>query len=326
MVLDGTADNVVLTHALPGLEVLEVHPERIAEVYQVWNRTYSFSAIYRPDEGKGRRELKPEKRDGLNAFLGALGEQVALLGPQGLVDDLDHPEALSAHFNGLRGLDRFKHCTAGVVVSRLQPPAYEVERLARALFPYEQMELTGEMVQQPAGYRLRSGARKGVMSWTMPDPLAQRALHQIREAEVTQAIDRLRLIHREKPCPIYVLGNLPLDLTVDYLIRDPLEDYRLWVLLCRAGWTLPLLPAYVLHVGRDLFHDNKAARDWLSRRVRPRLAELHPWLRVVPMERWDAVLEPRMPVRFDVLTAARDDLEMIRHLGDNWGLTAWMVR
>jgi hypothetical protein len=330
MVMDGTADTVTMTHVLPKLQTTEVHPARVAEVYQVWDRTYSYHSIFEPRENGRARRLKQEVREGIETFLRLLeyqGHRVALLGPLDAVEAITHPEpeagaddAQKAHFGALRGLDRLKDCTAGVVFSRLQPTAYEVERMSRALFPFEELDLTGDMVQQPRGYRMADGREIGVKTWIMPDPLAQRVLHQIRESEIVQAIDRLRLIHRREPCPVYILGNTPVDITVDHIMRDPVIDPRLFKLLCRCGWTLPLLPACCLHIGRDMFRTRKQAQDWLVRTVRPALRrELPPGLRQVVVSKllWT---QGKLPRTFEVLTAADDDAAVERALIDAWGM------
>ena len=61
-----------------------------------------------------------------------------------------------------------------------------------------------------------------------PDPRAQVLLEQIREAETTQAIDRLRLVHKPKgprSPRVFILSNIPVDIEVDQLFRW--EQYQL---------------------------------------------------------------------------------------------------
>jgi hypothetical protein len=51
-----------------------------------------------------------------------------------------------------------------------------------------------------------------------PDPRVQAVVEQPREAEMLQAIDRLRLIHTEKRKTVYILCSVPLDIPVDELV------------------------------------------------------------------------------------------------------------
>ena len=43
-------------------------------------------------------------------------------------------------------------------------------------------------------------------------------VEQIREAEMIQVIDRLRLIHTEKRKTVYILCSIPLNLPIDELV------------------------------------------------------------------------------------------------------------
>jgi hypothetical protein len=51
-----------------------------------------------------------------------------------------------------------------------------------------------------------------------PDRRVQAVVEQVREAEMVQAIDRLRLIHSEREKLVLILCNIPLDLPIDELV------------------------------------------------------------------------------------------------------------
>ncbi len=70
-------------------------------------------------------------------------------------------------------------------------------------------------MNEPRGYR---GIQRGsVPVQTHPDWRAQLLLEQVREAESEQALDRLRLLRGEgKQRQVYILSNVPLNVTVDY--------------------------------------------------------------------------------------------------------------
>ena len=61
-------------------------------------------------------------------------------------------------------------------------------------------------------YLMRDGSTKLVNVAAHPDPRVQAVVEQGREAEMVQAIDRLRLIHNAKRKMVYILCNVPLDL------------------------------------------------------------------------------------------------------------------
>jgi hypothetical protein len=73
-------------------------------------------------------------------------------------------------------------------------------------------------------------------------------VEQVREAEMVQAVDRLRLIHSPREKTVVILCNIPLDLPVDELVtwRELAGDDRLEEApaLCEEnGWdALPLAP------------------------------------------------------------------------------------
>ncbi len=75
----------------------------------------------------------------------------------------------------------------------------------------------GRYPELPLGYRMRDGSPKGVLTPIHPDRRVQRVLELIRENELVQAIDRLRLIHSDRCKRVIILCNIPLDITVDEL-------------------------------------------------------------------------------------------------------------
>jgi hypothetical protein len=76
---------------------------------------------------------------------------------------------------------------------------------------------------------MRSGGTKGAEVSVHPDPRVQAVAEQSREAEMLQAIDRLRLIHSEKRKTVYILCSIPLDIPIDELVtwRQLTGDRRL---------------------------------------------------------------------------------------------------
>src|SRR5262249_29593258 len=108
---------------------------------------------------------------------------------------------------------------------RPQPNVTDLETKTRALFYKDPRPIaclepneSGKLIlpKEKRAYRTQGCRTQEVDIEVHPDPLCALILHQIREAEVVQAIDRARLIHRatDKPCRVLVLTNVVLPLTV----------------------------------------------------------------------------------------------------------------
>lgn len=257
--LDASADPVILDRLFPNLKIHEAKVAQNAYVTQVWDKSFSKSAI------KKDAQYTQHIEDFIWMVESRFGSTAVITGK-------DHAEVLNpdwgAHYNALRGLDHLKDVNAGVVISRVQPRAWDVEAVARALFPHECMALTGEYVRRPAGYRMRSGERVGIVEFYHPDPLCNRVLLQLREAESAQGVGRLRLVHRKETAPVFVLNNLPLDLTVDRQVRwrDLVgEGGRLARGLRRTGGVLPLSADWLHAALPEIWKSKSAAANWIRR-------------------------------------------------------------
>jgi hypothetical protein len=119
-------------------------------------------------------------------------------------------------------------------------------------------------------YRMRDGSRHSVKVKVHLDPRVQAVVEQIREAEMVQAIDRLRLIHSEREKTVFILCNIPLDIQVDELVtwRQLAGDGRLVKALeaCEEnGWeALLLVPGELTRLFPELWGTEKAAEHWLG--------------------------------------------------------------
>src|SRR6266851_1643571 len=107
---------------------------------------------------------------------------------------------------------------------------------------------------------------------------------QTREAEMVQAIDRLRLIHSAREKTVYILCNIPLDIPVDELVtwRELAGDDRLTgaMALCEEnGWdALPLAPTELTRLFPELWGTEKAAERWLSKNpLDPLISTIRLW-------------------------------------------------
>jgi hypothetical protein len=120
-------------------------------------------------------------------------------------------------------------------------------------------------------YTMRDGGRCQVRVRVHPDRRVQAVVEQTREAEMVQAIDRLRLIHSAREKTVYVLCNIPLDIPVDELVtwRELVGDSRLADALAACeerGWgALSLAPNKLNHLFPELWSTARAAERWLSK-------------------------------------------------------------
>jgi hypothetical protein len=131
------------------------------------------------------------------------------------------PHVQTAHFGALRGLNAYEHCETAVVMGREQPSAQAIEALTRpfcATDPEPFLPI-GEYGLQSRGRRMRNGGANVVEVQVHSDPRCQAMLEQVREAEIAQAIDRVRPVFNRRR--IIVLTNLALDLTVDHALTWP---------------------------------------------------------------------------------------------------------
>jgi hypothetical protein len=162
-----------------------------------------------------------------------------------------------AHFGNIRGTNEFKDHEIVIILGREQPSVRDAERRAMAIWYDTTKPIrcikpgpgVKRLVQYPRRarfYTLRDGSQLHVEVRVHPDRRVQAVVEQTREAEMVQAIDRLRLIHSAREKRVYILCNIPLAILVDELItwQELLGDNRLAeaLELCEEeGWeALPL--------------------------------------------------------------------------------------
>jgi hypothetical protein len=187
-------------------------------------------------------------------------------GAQPLISIPAHCEL--AHFNALRGIDRWKDFDTAIVVGRNEPPTKAVEDMARALYydDPEPLMLTGEWIQGVRGYRIK-GQRTGTDVNIHADSRVQDVLEQLREYENLQAVDRLRLVHCKEEKTLILLSNIPLDIDVDEL--RSWNEIMLGTRMERA-WdavdgVLPLSAAWLSSYFPELWATQEAAKKDVDR-------------------------------------------------------------
>lgn len=220
--LDGTGD-IAIARKIFGTALTHRHyrVERNAKVTQVLGRNFSkqsicgaqsyFSNVDDEEAAKLRAELK--------AVVARMNDPAviaskAVISALGLASD---PRA--RHFGALRGVNSLEACLKVLVIGREQPFSQDIDRIARAFASEDgQTYKSGEYISERRALRLRYGAKE-IDVLRHPDSWGDLILRQIREAEIEQAIDRIRLIHNEHAKEVILLTPVVLDITVDRLIK-----------------------------------------------------------------------------------------------------------
>lgn len=219
--LDGTADAAIARLAFGCDLVCRRHPvERKAEVTQVLGCNFAKRRLCSETQAQ---QVLTKKILHENLLLKHWVEEVlerfseaAVFGSRGIVRSLNiNDPSRVGHFGALRGQNRWEDRDTVVIIGREQPSYREVEWRARAYAAAAGDAFnSGDYHKVARGIRTRGGVQS-VDVMVHPDLWGDRVLRQIREAEIEQAIDRVRLIHNENPKHVYLLSPVVVDVTVD---------------------------------------------------------------------------------------------------------------
>lgn len=268
LLLDASADPEVTAALLARqVEFNDWHvPARGVRVTQVRDRTCYRRKLADPASGLQAR---------VAALVTATG--AALVTHRGVLEQMREggllPEGTSvANFNGLRGLDALKDCQALVVAGRIEPPPRAVEAIARALWPAHPLTLDqGDYSKARTHYRMRDGTTVPAAVRAHPDPLVNRVLTQTRDAELVQAVGRMRAIHGAEGRRLFVLTSVPVPgLEVDVLttLNELLPDARASRGLIAGNGVLPLAPRALVELLPGEWATTNAARLWVRDTLR----------------------------------------------------------
>jgi hypothetical protein len=186
-----------------------------------------------------------------------------------------------AHFGNMRGSNEFEDHDAVIILGRDEPTVRDAERRAMAIWydAKDQIEVVPPRadgrINYPKPWRpyaIQDGSVAEAQVSIHPDHRVQAVVEQIREAEMLQAIDRLRLIHSERRKTVYILCNIPLDIPVDEFVRwkQLVGDSRLAAALAECNerrWdALPLAPRELNRLFPGLWETEKAAKRWAEKK------------------------------------------------------------
>lgn len=302
VVLDGTADPELLTRALRRpVETHRIDVQRQGEVIQVYAKSFSNrSLLLDKKEGAGRRNrdverlqqevvtfIKNERAKAQNDIFvcSALSVETEFMTPE----RREEWEALGidwTHFGATRGINRWQECPTAILIGRKQPPPRAALDTARAFFaldhaPLDNMKNPGAEPQYVRAQRClydKQGNTKSIEIDVAFDPRVQRILWQMREAEIIQALDRVRALRHFRR--IILIGNVDLrrpddpedgpgsGLPADAFFRwaeVSAGETRLEAILRQCHGFLPLAPQLLQRLARNEFRTVAAAKKWLQR-------------------------------------------------------------
>ena len=261
LIIDGSADKDLIEEFFSVRKFVRIRAPRHARVVQVRSTRCSTTSLVpkRNADRKSKRAAK-QRLGEVEAFVARLAARhvrLLVVGPQAVTGNtrrrikplLKVPANVDlAHFNAIRGIDRWKNHDAVVVIGRNEPPIKAVEAIARCVYlnHRDPLHFADTWTSEMRGYRLRR-AQLGVDVVRHPDLRVQKVLEQLREEELVQAIDRLRLVHAATPKYVYVLSNLTLDIDVDDAVtwEELMHGSRLERAWDTLPGVMPLAPAWL---------------------------------------------------------------------------------
>lgn len=258
LVLDGTADAETYK-ALFGdqIEVVEIHVEQNLEVIQAIDTPMGKTKITDPENDGHLAQavcLARATGSGLisNKAANDLAKEKGYL-PEG------YPVA---HFNALRGVNHMEALDSIVILGRPEPEARSIEAQARALWPTDSLDLAGSYV-----WRLDGLAKVA----SHPDSRCDGLLRMFREAEINQAIGRLRAVRSPTVKRAYVLTHTPTGLpgVKQVPFHEIVYPVPLSRLLLKCGGVAPLVPTVMAEKLPEEWGTAKAAERWLDRVLKP---------------------------------------------------------
>lgn len=286
LLLDATLPAPALVEAILGHEV-----ELRADISARWSahvtvRQIAGAPVSAEKLGivEGREAEKPRRAIAdllrlirLRAALVDQRRTVVVVGPKGLIDLLLEaglpPNVECAHFGAVAGIDRWASAAGLICIGRLLPGPRTVEAMAGVITgrlpeivpdaALAAAELRRMVWYEPrdCGVRLASGSGFPVRHYHHPDPIAEALRWQICEANLIQAIGRLRPLRRNgaSPCFLDIISDVPLPISVDEAVPWDEASVGLWADMAMDGILLSS-PADAEACFPELAPSRKAAR------------------------------------------------------------------
>lgn len=186
------------------------------------------------------------------------------------------------HFGAFRGIDSYKDCDDVWIVGRNLPQARDVERIAEAYWwdrPDVDLNLTGKYVPAIVRWRLKSGEDGPLTeAWRHPCPQCEAVRESLCEAEIVQAVGRIRPIRattKKRVVLISGVPTLPADRLVPWKEFIGEEKYdRFAELLVRERGAVLLSRRYLTKKHPDLFPTEARALHAIDQLINSKPTEI----------------------------------------------------
>ncbi|MDP2492736.1 hypothetical protein Q8W25_01855 [Shimia thalassica] len=220
--LDGTGDHEMMQLLFGPMEH-EHHPvERNANITQITGHSFSKAYLTAGQGGWSGEWLERSEafQDNIRNLVNGEFSDAAVFTNKASLASLGLSGDRFGHFGALRGLNRWEGYQRGMIIGQLQAPEYAVEHIAGAYaVAAGHHMIRSEYVDQWRGIRMADGSGVPLLVKVHPDAWALRVLEQLREAELLQGLDRLRLIYNAQRKDVYLLSSVVLDATV-HAVKD----------------------------------------------------------------------------------------------------------
>jgi len=294
LLLDGTA-SILLNKKLfgDGLEYREFCVERNADVMQTTGKGFSRQSIIgkkkngsplTPTSIADAEKLQQRIADHINSLHHASLLVLANKTVEEALQPLLAGHVVTAHFNAVRGINAYEDCEAAVCVGREQPSWSAVEGIARAYAatdaePFLSIvdvpnEPNSDYFKATRGIRRQDGKVSPVTISVHPHPIAQEVMEQIREAEIVQAVDRVRPIHNRRS--VYLFNNVVADITVATVApwKTLTGGISRFSQAAMRGGAVPYSAAEMCRIYPDLWRTAKVAEHDMQRTPKSQIVSL----------------------------------------------------
>ncbi|MGB4108042.1 MAG: hypothetical protein WBK55_09665 [Alphaproteobacteria bacterium] len=226
LLIDASADQEINSKVWGHyLRSVEIRTERNVEIVQVPQKTFSKTSLgiaYNTDADWTPPAKALVRRQELIDFINELAESsekpifiAASKAIEMAISKELSSNVMLSHYGALRGKNAYEACEIAVIVGREEPNYESVEGLARALLSRSPQTLLSSQEYYPATRNRRLlGKTEPETVRAHVDAFVQKILEQIREREIEQAIDRLRLVYNALPKKVYLLTSIVIDATI----------------------------------------------------------------------------------------------------------------
>ena len=195
------------------VRILDAQPEIAGKIYQVTDRANGKASLLSYDE-EAKEHNPTGKVDQLQAQIYAIidkhqTEKYAVGTFQNILEILGLP---GVNFYGGRGTNAFDDVDVFIVAGTPMPPTYQIETLAKALWPEDMTPFDENLVVEDRPYNYidpDDGQGWQYTVSTYANPKLRSLLYQLREAEIIQMAHRSRMLVRPE-ATVYLLTNIPI--------------------------------------------------------------------------------------------------------------------